>query len=154
MFTRTGQLTIPFGGRRSGGGRRSASGLPYGCRDVRSGILHLEDRNRLRSVLGPLAALLIITTCATSLWAAGQSVLSLWQKQRMATVQQQTLDWSMLLASRAARLAAVRESGRGPAPRAGGERIERCFPTLVVVTDDYRMAARDAGWLGLPPPVC
>lgn len=100
--------------------------------------------------------MLIITTCATSLWEAGQSVLSLWQRQRLATADAQTLDWSVLLAARSARLATARESGRGPAARVVAELVQN-LPTGafdVVVTDDSRLMWRDAGWLGLPPPVC
>jgi hypothetical protein len=105
-------------------------------------------------VLGPLAALLIITTCATSLWEAGQSVLSLWQRQRQASAESPVLNWSMLLAARTARLAAVRENGRGPLIRLGAERVEKDFPASVVAKDDLRVMWRDAGWLGLPPPLC
>ncbi|MBU6413983.1 MAG: hypothetical protein KGS45_10965 [Planctomycetes bacterium] len=123
---------------------------------MKTSLFQLDDRRRLRSVLGPIAALMIITTCASSLWEAGQSVLSLWQRQRLATAQSPVLNWSMLLAARTSRLAATRESGRGPLAT---------FPLIANLprlslwsqpedpVGPYVWMARDAGWLGLPPPI-
>lgn len=130
-----------------------ALGLPYPSLDVRQPFSHPDESRRLRSVLGPLAALLIITSCATTLWAAGQSVLSLWQRQRQAEASPRTLDWTVLLAARSAHLAAVREAGRGPS--VGFELVDDTCPMWaeLISSDAVRVAMCDAGWMGLPPPV-
>lgn len=127
--------------------------------DVRQPFSHPDESRRLRSVLGPLAALLIITSCATTLWAAGQSVLSLWQRQRSAEAMPRTLDWTVLLAARSAHLATARDSGRGPALRGTASsllKVAHVPPAWVAerLDDKIVTAMCDAGWMGLPPPRC
>lgn len=121
---------------------------------VKTSFFQLDDGRRLRSVLGPLAALLIITSCASSLWEAGQSVLSLWQRQRLAAAESPVLNWSMLLAARASRLAAAREGGQGPLAVTTFVVAFPGWPEPVQFADGYMLMACDAGWLGLPPPRC
>lgn len=64
------------------------------------------------------------------------------------------LDWTVLLAARSAHLAAVREAGRGPIVRF--DVVHDTCPKWaeLIVSDAVRVAMSDAGWMGLPPPVC